>query len=48
MMDVTNLSCKEGSLADAMKDADIFIGVSAPNIVTEEMVASMNQDAFLL
>ncbi len=47
MMDVTNLSCKEGSLADAMKDADIFIGVSAPNIVTEEMVASMNQDAIL-
>jgi len=34
-------------LADAMKNADIFIGVSAPNIVSEEMVASMNKDAIL-
>ena len=47
MMEVTNLSQKTGTLADALKGADIFIGVSAPNIVTEEMVASMNKDAIL-
>ena len=47
MVEVTNLEEREGSLADAMKGADIFIGVSAPNIVTEEMVASMNADAIL-
>lgn len=47
MMEVTNLSGLTGSLADALKGADIFVGVSAPNIVTEEMVASMNQDAIL-
>ena len=47
MVQVTNLEEKEGTLADALKGADIFIGVSAPNIVTEEMVASMNSDAIL-
>ena len=47
MMEVTNLEQKTGLLSDAMKGADIFIGVSAPNIVSEEMVASMNQDAIL-
>lgn len=47
MMDVTNLSGQTGSLSDAMKGADIFVGVSAPGIVTEEMVASMNKDAIL-
>lgn len=47
MMEHTNLTGKTGSLADAMKDADIFVGVSAPGIVTEEMAASMNQDAIL-
>ncbi|WP_024346356.1 NAD(P)-dependent malic enzyme [Lacrimispora indolis] len=47
MMDVTNLEGKQGSLADAMKGTDIFVGVSAPGIVTEEMVASMNPDAIL-
>ena len=47
MMEVTNLENKTGSLADALKGADIFIGVSAPNIVTPEMVSSMNQDAIL-
>ena len=46
-MEVTNLEEREGSLADALKGADIFIGVSAPGIVTEEMVTSMNQDAIL-
>ena len=46
-MEVTNLEQKTGLLSDAMKGADIFIGVSAPNIVSEEMVASMNQDAIL-
>ncbi len=47
MMEVTNLEGKTGLLADALKNADIFIGVSAPNIVTAEMVASMNKDAIL-
>ena len=47
MVEVTNLEGRTGSLADALKGADIFIGVSAPNIVTEEMVASMNKDAIL-
>lgn len=47
MMDVTNLEGKQGSLADAMNGADIFVGVSAPGIVSQEMVASMNSDAIL-
>jgi malate dehydrogenase (oxaloacetate-decarboxylating) len=47
LMSVTNIERKEGSLADALKGADIFIGVSAPGIVTKEMVASMNKDAIL-
>ena len=46
-MNVTNLEQKHGSLADALKGADIFVGVSAPNIVTAEMVSSMNKDAIL-
>ena len=44
---VTNPNQETGSLADAMKGADIFIGVSAPGIVTKEMVASMNADSIL-
>ena len=40
----TNRSGKSGTLADAMEGADIFIGVSAPNIVTEDMIRSMNKD----
>lgn len=40
--EITNTEGKTGSLGDAMKDADIFIGVSAPNVVTKEMVTSMN------
>lgn len=47
MTAVTNLSNQHGTLADAMKGADIFVGVSAPGIVTPEMVASMNHDAIL-
>jgi len=47
MTEVTNLKNMTGTLADAMKGADIFVGVSAPNIVTPEMVASMNHDAIL-
>lgn len=47
MTEVTNLQNETGSLTDALKGADIFIGVSAPNIVTPEMVASMNRDAIL-
>ena len=47
MVEVTNLEGKKGTLADALNSADIFVGVSAPNIVTKEMVASMNKDAIL-
>ena len=47
MAEITNLSGKQGSLADALVGADIFIGVSAPGIVTKEMAASMNPDAIL-
>ena len=47
MTEVTNPNNETGSLADALKGADIFVGVSAPNIVTSEMVASMNQDSIL-
>lgn len=47
MTEVTNPDNETGSLADALKGADIFVGVSAPNIVTPEMVASMNRDAIL-
>ena len=47
MTEVTNLQNETGTLADAMKGADIFVGVSAPGIVSPEMVASMNKDAIL-
>lgn len=47
MAEVTNLNNETGTLADALKRADIFVGVSAPGIVTAEMVASMNTDAIL-
>ena len=44
---ITNRAKKQGSLADAMVGADVFIGVSAPNMVTTEMVKTMNQDAII-
>ena len=47
MTEVTNPENLTGSLVDAMKGADIFVGVSAPNIVTPDMVRSMNKDAIL-
>lgn len=47
MTEVTNLSNQTGTLADALRGADIFVGVSAPNIVTADMVASMNSDSIL-
>lgn len=47
MTEVTNLAGETGSLADALKGSDIFVGVSAPNIVTAEMVRTMNQGAIL-
>ena len=47
MLKVTNLENKTGTLADAMKGADVFVGVSAPGIVSQEMVASMNKDSIL-
>ena len=47
MTEVTNPDNETGTLADAMRGADIFVGVSAPGIVSKEMVASMNRDAIL-
>ena len=47
MCEVTNLENKVGTLADAMVGADIFIGVSAPGVVTQDMVRSMNKDAII-
>ena len=47
MMEVTNLENKTGSLADALRGADIFVGVSAPNIVPADMVKTMNKDAII-
>ena len=47
LAEVTNLRGLHGTLADAMKDADVFIGVSAPNIVSEEMIRSMATDAIV-
>ena len=47
MVEVTNLEHKTGTLADALKGADIFVGVSAPGIVSQEMIASMNKDSIL-
>ena len=44
---ITNLEHKKGSLADALKGADVFIGVSAPNLVTPEMVKSMAADSIM-
>ena len=45
--ELTNQRMARGTLADAMKGADVFIGVSAPNVVNEEMVRSMNRDAIV-
>ena len=47
MAEVTNLERKEGSLADVLVGADVFIGVSAPKMVTTEMVKTMNKDAIV-
>ncbi len=47
MAEVTNLKLQKGTLSDALKGADVFIGVSAPNIVTEDMIKSMNKDAIV-
>ena len=47
MSEVTNPDNESGTLADALKGADIFIGVSAPNIVTPDMISSMNHDSIL-
>lgn len=47
MSEVTNLENKTGTLADALVGADIFVGVSAPNIVTADMVKTMNKDAII-
>lgn len=47
MVKITNPHQETGSLADAMRGADIFVGVSAPNIITPDMVKAMNSDAIL-
>ena len=47
MVEVTNPEKKTGTLADALVGADIFVGVSAPNIVTADMVKTMNKDAIM-
>lgn len=47
MAEVTNTAMEKGSLADVLKGADVFIGVSAPGLVTKEMVRSMNRDAII-
>ena len=47
LAELTNAGNETGSLADAMRGADIFVGVSAPNIVTPDMVSSMNKDSIL-
>jgi NADP-dependent malic enzyme len=47
MLAVTNLDRKSGTLKDALVGADIFLGFSGPNMVTEEMVRSMNKDAII-
>lgn len=47
MTELTNLDNQTGTLADAVKNTDIFIGVSAPNVLTPEMVATMNKDAIV-
>ena len=47
MAEITNLQGEKGTLADALKGADIFIGVSAPGLVTQDMVRSMNKDAII-
>ncbi len=47
MTEITNLKSESGLLSDALKNADIFVGVSAPDIVSPEMVASMNSDAII-
>ncbi len=44
---ITNLEKIEGSLSDIMKDSDVFIGVSAPNVVTKDMVRSMKKDPII-
>lgn len=47
MAEITNLDCQKGSLEDALKGADVFIGVSAPGLVTVDMVKSMNNDSII-
>ena len=47
MAKISNPSCEKGDLADVMKGADVFIGVSAPNLVTPEMVSTMAKDAIV-
>jgi len=47
MAEVTNLDNREGTLAEALVGADVFIGVSAPGLVTKEMVSTMNKDAII-
>ena len=47
LCDITNPDNMQGTLADALKGADVFVGVSKPNLVTDEMVHSMNEDPII-
>ncbi len=47
MAELTNEECMHGTLADAMRGADVFVGVSAPGVVSEEMIASMAKDSIV-
>ena len=47
LAELTNASCLHGSLADALQGADVFVGVSAPNIVSQDMIRSMAKDAIV-
>ncbi len=47
MAQITNLNCEKGSLADVIRGADVFIGVSAPGTLTTEMVKTMNKDSIV-
>ena len=44
----TNKTCRKGTLADAVKGADIFVGVSSPGVLTKEMVKTMNKGAIVM
>ena len=48
LAEITNPNNEKGMIADAMKGKDVFIGVSGPNIITKDMVKTMNKDSIVL